>query len=93
MRRVLELLLLFLPSPIPQILVSFSLFFSIHFTSLHFVSFHPFIAPPPPPKPQNSASASRQHTRQRTLLSTRNGQAIYALDLDPHLAVSAVVAR
>lgn len=52
MRRVLELLLLFLPSPIPQILVSFSLFFSIHFTSLHFVSFHPFIAPPPPPNPK-----------------------------------------
>jgi len=36
--------------------------------------------------------ASSQHTSQRTLLRTRNSKRIHALNLNPHLAVRAVVA-
>lgn len=38
-------------------------------------------------------SAGIKHARQRALLCARNGQTIYALHLDPHTAVRAVVAR
>lgn len=45
------------------------------------------------PSNPHSCSARIQHTRQSALLRTRHRQGVYALHLDPHPSVGAVITR